>query len=106
MLDGDSAPPKRGTDPNFRPMSVVAKRSPILATAELLYLASHVDRRRRAAEAVFCAGDELSIVQRVCTYQQFYHSVATCRLVSTPASHFTDNHCTFSFSTPTFVDAL
>ena len=26
VLDGDPAPPKRGTSPNFRPMSVVAKR--------------------------------------------------------------------------------
>jgi len=26
VLDGDSAPPKWGTAPNFRPMSIVAKR--------------------------------------------------------------------------------
>jgi len=26
VLDGDPAPPKRGTAPNFQPMSVVAKR--------------------------------------------------------------------------------
>jgi len=26
VLDGDPAPPKRGTAPSFRPMSVVAKR--------------------------------------------------------------------------------
>jgi len=32
-LDGEPAAPKeRGTAPNFRPMSVVAKWSPILAT--------------------------------------------------------------------------
>jgi len=39
VLDGDPAPPpmERGTSaPIFRPMSVVAKRSPISATAELL----------------------------------------------------------------------
>jgi len=36
VLDGDPAPPKRDTVPNFRPMSVVAKRSPISATAEHL----------------------------------------------------------------------
>jgi len=40
VLDGDSAPhhPKMGTAPNFRPMSIVAKRTPtpISATAELL----------------------------------------------------------------------
>jgi len=29
-------PPKRGAAPNFRPMSIVAKRSPISATAEHL----------------------------------------------------------------------
>jgi len=38
VLDGDPAPQKRGTAPNFRPMSIVAKRSPISATAELLFL--------------------------------------------------------------------
>ena len=36
VLDGDPAPPEKGHTPNFRPMSVVAKRSPISATAELL----------------------------------------------------------------------
>jgi len=38
VLDGDPTPPqKRGTAPtNFRPMSVVAKRPPISATAEHL----------------------------------------------------------------------
>jgi len=36
VLDGDPAPPKRGTAPNFRPMSIVAKRSPISATAQHL----------------------------------------------------------------------
>jgi len=39
VLDGDQAPsPERGTaaPPTFRPMSIVAKRSPISATAELL----------------------------------------------------------------------
>jgi len=34
---GPSSPfPKRGHTPNFRPMSIVAKRSPISATVELL----------------------------------------------------------------------
>ena len=36
VLDGDPAPPKKGTAPNFRLMSIVAKRSPISATAEHL----------------------------------------------------------------------
>jgi len=37
VLDGDPAPLEMGTAaPTFRPMSVVAKRSPISATAELL----------------------------------------------------------------------
>jgi len=39
VLDGDPAlPPQRGTTPaHFRPMSIVAKRSPISATAQLLF---------------------------------------------------------------------
>jgi len=38
VLDGNQLPPqqKKGTAPNFRPVSVVAKRSPIPATAEHL----------------------------------------------------------------------
>jgi len=39
VLDGDPPPPaKRGTANSFRPMSIVAKRSPISATAELLLI--------------------------------------------------------------------
>jgi len=40
VLDGDPAPPppKRGHSPNFRPISIVTKQSPISATAELLYI--------------------------------------------------------------------
>ena len=39
VLDGDPAPsPKRCTAPNFRPMSIVTKRSPISATGEHLSL--------------------------------------------------------------------
>jgi len=38
VLDGGSFPlPKMGHAPNLRLMSIVAKRSPILATAELLF---------------------------------------------------------------------
>jgi len=38
VLDGYPAPPKMGTAPlTFRPMSIMAKRSPISATAEHLY---------------------------------------------------------------------
>jgi len=38
VLDGDPAPPERGTEsPSFRPMSIVAKRLSISATAEHLY---------------------------------------------------------------------
>jgi len=38
MLDRDTASPQKGAQPRtFRPMSIVAKRSPISATAELLF---------------------------------------------------------------------
>ena len=36
VLDGDPAPPRRGTAPNFLPMSVADKRSSISATAKLM----------------------------------------------------------------------
>jgi len=36
VLDGAQLPPKRGTPFNFRPITIVAKLSPISATAELL----------------------------------------------------------------------
>ena len=38
VLDGDPTPPRKGAQqpPIFRPMSIVVKRSPISATAELL----------------------------------------------------------------------
>jgi len=40
VLDGDPAPPRKGAldPPNFRAMSIVAKRSPISASAELLFI--------------------------------------------------------------------
>jgi len=39
VLDGDQFPhsPKGAEPPNFRPVSIVAKRSPISATAEHLF---------------------------------------------------------------------
>jgi len=38
VLDGDPAPPNKGhSTPTFLPISIVAKRSPISATAEHLY---------------------------------------------------------------------
>ena len=37
VLDGDPAPPKGAQPLSFRFMSIVAKRSPISATAELLF---------------------------------------------------------------------
>jgi len=39
VLDGDQAPlPPAAARPHYRPMPIVAKRSPISATAELLFL--------------------------------------------------------------------
>jgi len=39
VLNGGPAPPERGTeDPHFSAMSIVVKRSPISATAELLLI--------------------------------------------------------------------
>jgi len=38
VLDGDPASPPKGHTPNFRPMSVVAKWSPITAAEHLFYV--------------------------------------------------------------------
>ena len=38
VLDGDPVGTPTAVPPHFRPMPIVAKRSPILATAELLFL--------------------------------------------------------------------
>jgi len=45
-LDGDSAPQRKGAQQpaTFRPMSIVAKRLPISATAELLFMAALCSR--------------------------------------------------------------
>jgi len=46
-LDGDPASLRKGPQPhNFRPMSIVAKRSPISATAEHLYKRLLKNKRR------------------------------------------------------------
>jgi len=44
VLDGDPAPRRKGAqqNPTFRPMSIVAKRLPISATAELLLLRQRI----------------------------------------------------------------
>jgi len=45
VLDGDPAPTKKGEArqlPHFRPVSIVAKRSPISATAELSLCLIHI----------------------------------------------------------------
>ena len=41
VLDGDPASPEGAQTPNFRPVSIVAKRWPISATAELLGLVNN-----------------------------------------------------------------
>ena len=46
VLDGDPASPKRGTAPNFRPMSVVAKR--------LDGFRCHLVRRKASVQATLC----------------------------------------------------
>jgi len=41
VLDGDPAPPRKGAQyppPTFQAMCIVAKRSPISATADLLFM--------------------------------------------------------------------
>jgi len=54
VLDGNTAPLPKGTQllpPNFRPMSIVAKRSPISATTEHLLKSGRTRRKARHCEA-------------------------------------------------------
>jgi len=63
VLDGDPDPPtERSTAvPHFRPMSIVAKRSPISATAELLYSQSVHSIRLRCL-VVYCCGSSNLVI--------------------------------------------
>jgi len=55
VLDGDPVPPPKGAQqpPSFRPISIVAKRSPISATAE--HFLSHISKYAEC-DAVAAAG--------------------------------------------------
>jgi len=66
VLDGDPASPRTGElqspilDPSlFRPMSIVAKRSPIIATAELLLELARPPEER-ITKKMQCTGNDLS----------------------------------------------
>jgi len=65
VLDGDPAlpsPRKAAQQPTtFRPMSIVAKRSPILATAELLF---YYEVKRAFLYVGYC----MTIISRFCTF--------------------------------------
>ena len=67
VLDGDPAPPKRSTAANFRPVSIVAKRSPISATAEILlmYLWRVVVARHRSLHSLTAIISVLATIFRV-----------------------------------------
>ena len=65
VLDGDPAPPtERGTAalPTFRPMSIVAKRSPISAITELLLEFSAVLRLAFFAQHCFTDTVKIAVV--------------------------------------------
>jgi len=54
VLHGDPTSPHKGDSPNFRPMSIVAKRSPISATAEhlLIYSSGQTNRHKDTLIAI------------------------------------------------------
>jgi len=45
VLEGDPAPQRGTVAPSFRPVSIVSKRSPIAATAELLFTKTKGSRK-------------------------------------------------------------
>jgi len=60
VLDGDPAPPERGTAaPSFRPMSIVAKWSPISPTAEYFFVFLYF------SGAYFCLCTHFGVILRV-----------------------------------------
>jgi len=64
VLDGDPDPPQRKgaqQSPHFRPLSIVAKQSPISATAELLYSQS-VHSIRLRCFVVYCCGSSNLVI--------------------------------------------
>jgi len=56
VLDDDPAPPKGAEPPKFRPMSIVAKRSRISATADHLSSGPAVSHTRKRSLRIFEAG--------------------------------------------------
>jgi len=93
VLHGDPAPPpKRGTTPNFRPMSIVAKRSPISTAAEhLLYLPGcgnvhawgvHWRHLPNATEPSMCVCDT-ALCQITLTTCFFYFKIKNNKLLYT-----------------------
>jgi len=54
VFNGNPVPPKRVTVPNFRPMSVVAKRLPISATAEHFFAYAKVEKMEDGIQSVTC----------------------------------------------------
>jgi len=83
VLDRDPAPlSQRGTaSPNFRPMCIVAKRSPISATAEQLY---KVLNFAGSAEIILARGATMKPNQRrdvtECRRSAWHHA---CNIIST-----------------------
>jgi len=55
-------PQKRGTPPNFRPMSIVAKRSPISGTAELLLQLVNVCKYGQVQEIQLSHTNDLAVI--------------------------------------------
>jgi len=67
VICGPSSPHERGTAvPHFLPMCIVAKRSPILATAELLL--------HHAIEGLKCAGSVANFIfSTACSFVHWQH---------------------------------
>ena len=65
VLEGDPAPPKKGhSTPTFRPMSIVAKRSPLSATAEILFCFAAKSVRNRLFNRATSIHHPLNTIQQ------------------------------------------
>jgi len=74
VLDGGPAPPKGHTPPNFRPMSIVAERSSISATAEHFYFLKISANDLQKSEiictnSIFCRDQEINVIYLKLSYK-------------------------------------
>jgi len=101
-----SSPPKRGTAPNFRPMSTAAKRSPISATDEHLFIliVYRVPVRKADGSGEFAAcgwreGLELAVMYNDHSVLENHHLAVAFKLLQHDGADIFENLTTKTYRT-------